>query len=890
MSSMPRFIDTTTGQFVWIHDVSSIRYAILSHTWRSESDGGEQSYQDVLKIQAAAQRSPPDSSDVMHTSDTLPGPTPTVTPTSILSYHGLSEKIKGICRIAKEAGYTLVWVDSCCIDKSSSAELSEAINSMFRWYALADVCYAYMADVHDRILPPLSGSHSFRSSKWHTRGWTLQELIAPKRVVFLSSTWCFLGTKMSLATVLESVTRIDAAILTGVAPLESVSVARRMSWAAERKTTRLEDEAYCLLGIFGVHMSPIYGEGYSAFIRLQKAIISTVPDQTIFAWGPSYPVHSIPSDKLHPVNAHIGGLDLDSHERGLLARSPRDFLSARDTAPLSLPDYGTRLGLRPKSARLPSLHCVFTPEGVCLQLCCVYPAHFSPTDGRPWRGYDTSETYYCIAFLRCEGWGGGVLALPLYRPLTRVQEGLAIGYTKTPHPLFAPRYRVMHLSLSTVSTLMRAWMFSPYASPFIRAEQSAITSEPCSQSIPRNPQHTLPSRCQLAIAPLCEDELRVVGFEMTCLRLISFGVTETYTIILYANTTGSSGPHGVKTQSIRITVSFPSSGSWPTEAIFSILHSFPVSTAHAPPSSSIPTAYTPLCPDGCMPPSPIMPLKAQNIDTSDMRNRRAQGVPLAQNQAGTICQTSWELQADPAEWFSSEFGGRDERGTFARLLRLTLRATPNRPNRAPGTCGVSRITKVELGIELSDRYWQERRERLWRPEPLPAPSYYNHILWGDSTSTTDRLLHEHGNQRGVASRTASVGDESMKPRTDSLRDFLDSHATDSMGTSDHSSPPDAINLSRKSGRQTPQPAVDGSDTRRPRSEPVLDASSTLALAAPSSALSDDDRAGTTTRGSCSSVFDKRPMEIQDGVDTRTFKRRRARKYMMHHSLFQEGAL
>ncbi|KAI0645044.1 heterokaryon incompatibility protein-domain-containing protein [Trametes meyenii] len=279
---MPRFLDTTTGQFVWVDDISRIHYAILSHTWRSESDGGEQSYQDVLRLQAVAQWSPPEP-DVTHKPGTLPGLTHTATPTSILSHPSLSEKIKGICRVAKEAGYALVWVDSCCIDKSSSAELSEAINSMFRWYALADVCYAYMADVHDSILPPLSGSYSFRSSKWHTRGWTLQELIAPKRVVFLSSAWRFLGTKMSLATVLESVTRIDAAVLTGVAPLESISVARRMSWAAERRTTRLEDEAYCLLGIFGVHMSPIYGEGYSAFIRLQKAIISTIPDQTIFA-------------------------------------------------------------------------------------------------------------------------------------------------------------------------------------------------------------------------------------------------------------------------------------------------------------------------------------------------------------------------------------------------------------------------------------------------------------------------------------------------------------------------------------------------------------------------------------------------------------------------------
>ncbi|EIW61113.1 HET-domain-containing protein, partial [Trametes versicolor FP-101664 SS1] len=203
---------------------------------------------------------------------------------SILSHPDLSDKIKGICKVARKAGYQYVWIDSCCIDKTSSAELAEAINSMFDLYRLATVCYVYLSDVSDGTRARKKGS-SFAKSRWHTRGWTLQELIAPDRVVFLTSGWAPLGTKISLAVTLRRITGIDIALLTGRASLESFSVARRMSWAANRQTTRVEDEAYSLLGIFGVHMSPIYGEGRNAFLRLQEEIIKNIPDQSIFAWG-----------------------------------------------------------------------------------------------------------------------------------------------------------------------------------------------------------------------------------------------------------------------------------------------------------------------------------------------------------------------------------------------------------------------------------------------------------------------------------------------------------------------------------------------------------------------------------------------------------------------------
>ncbi|EIW58116.1 HET-domain-containing protein, partial [Trametes versicolor FP-101664 SS1] len=269
---MPRFLDTLTGQFVWKDSPANVIYAILSHTWRSAEQGSEQSYDDVCKLQA-------------------------------------------------EAGYRLIWNDACCIDKSSSAELTEAINSMFQWYRLADVCYVYLADVPDED----AFGARFARSKWHRRGWTLQELIAPKRVVFLTQNWRMIGTKFGLALTLEKITNIDFNVLTGRAALDSISVARRMSWAARRETTRVKDRAYSLLGIFGVHMPTIYGEGSNAFLRLQEEIIKAIPDQSIFAWGRACVLASS-----HVKDNRLPG-DTDGY--GLLAESPAAFSGSGDVCP-----------------------------------------------------------------------------------------------------------------------------------------------------------------------------------------------------------------------------------------------------------------------------------------------------------------------------------------------------------------------------------------------------------------------------------------------------------------------------------------------------------------------------------------------------------------------------
>lgn len=158
---------------------------------------------------------------------------------------------------AKHDGLRYIWVDSCCIDRSSSSELSEAINSMFRWYSDADRCYAYLADVeHDT-----NWRESFKRSRWFTRGWTLQELLAPRAVHFFTMDWQAIGDKASLADTISQMTGICVRVLRCEASILDYSVDDRRAWATGRETKRLEDQVYCLLGILDVSMPVVYGEG-----------------------------------------------------------------------------------------------------------------------------------------------------------------------------------------------------------------------------------------------------------------------------------------------------------------------------------------------------------------------------------------------------------------------------------------------------------------------------------------------------------------------------------------------------------------------------------------------------------------------------------------------------
>lgn len=220
--------------------------------------------------------------------------------------HGVGwVKITNSCKQAVKENLGYVWVDTCCIDKTSSAELQESINSMFNYYRDAAVCYAFLVDVTDE-----PWNEQFRKSRWFKRGWTLQELLAPREVVFFANIrssiaelsnldigWKWIGRRGQntssnapiiapavLGFQISEITRIEFDFVVGIYPLSDASVATRMAWAAGRQTTRKEDRAYSLLGLFNINMPLLYGEGHRAFERLQKEIMAVSDDETILAW------------------------------------------------------------------------------------------------------------------------------------------------------------------------------------------------------------------------------------------------------------------------------------------------------------------------------------------------------------------------------------------------------------------------------------------------------------------------------------------------------------------------------------------------------------------------------------------------------------------------------
>ncbi|KAI1658179.1 hypothetical protein F4813DRAFT_388963 [Daldinia decipiens] len=275
-----RLIDTRTLCLVSIPREDTPRYAILSHTWDNDN---EISFQEMMAI----------NDDPHH---------PATDKTGYL-------KIVGTCQMAKNHGIPYAWVDNCCIDKTSSSDLGEAINSMYRWYQEAEVCYALLSDFDTDDTLEIA----LPKCRWFTRGWCLQGLIAPKTLLFLDSQWNRIGSKADLTSLVSKITLVDEEILIDRDLVSSVPVARRMSWAAKRMTTREEDIAYCLLGIFDVNMPILYGEGPKAFQRLQEEIIKASNDLSIFAFDES-------------PSRNVAYFDSKTHLYcSLFATSPRDF-------------------------------------------------------------------------------------------------------------------------------------------------------------------------------------------------------------------------------------------------------------------------------------------------------------------------------------------------------------------------------------------------------------------------------------------------------------------------------------------------------------------------------------------------------------------------------------
>ena len=314
-----RLLNARTKKLSEYFDANRPSYAILSHTWGIE----EVTFEEINR-DSDEQEQPASS--------------------NIAAKQGY-KKIEGCCAQALQDGFEWVWVDTCCIDKSSSAELSEAINSMFAWYRDSAVCYALLSDVPDNSEDIAAAASRFRASRWFTRGWTLQELLAPTQLRFFTEDWNLLGElarESLLSSVVSETTRIPATFFQGGGHgLETANVAQKMSWASKRVTTRTEDVAYSLLGIFGINMPLVYGEGANAFRRLQEEIIRTTHDHTLFAWG------------LFPWNPGYSDSLARSAECDVLAKSPRDFLHCGDLLPFrntSEPELSsyqmTNLGLR----------------------------------------------------------------------------------------------------------------------------------------------------------------------------------------------------------------------------------------------------------------------------------------------------------------------------------------------------------------------------------------------------------------------------------------------------------------------------------------------------------------------------------------------------------------
>ena len=241
------------GNFTFTRDLLTDipEYAILSHTWGPDSE--EVTYRDLV-----------DGSGKEKTG---------------------YQKLIFCAKQAKHDGIQYFWVDTCCIDKSNHTELNEAINSMFHWYRDAARCYVYLSDVSDHKRKRRTKQSerqwepAFRASRWFTRGWTLQELLAPGSVEFFTRDGRRLGDKSTLTQLIHEITGISVSALQGK-PLSQFEVDERFLWAEKRQTTREEDWAYCLLGIFDVFMPLIYGEKKdNAILRLRKEVDANSNDR-----------------------------------------------------------------------------------------------------------------------------------------------------------------------------------------------------------------------------------------------------------------------------------------------------------------------------------------------------------------------------------------------------------------------------------------------------------------------------------------------------------------------------------------------------------------------------------------------------------------------------------
>lgn len=350
---MIRLLNIQTREFKEFYDLDSAPdYAILSHRWIHAQRNGKQRALDVSYAEFIA-----------GTGDQR-------------GYEKIDKACEAVCDLAKQLGLDLnwIWIDSCCIEKNNNEEHTESINSMFEWYARSYVCIAYLEDVN-----PFEETSP---SEWFKRGWTLQELIAPERVLFYNKDWIGCGSRNlydpgsygkhsfeDRSNVIATITRIDVTLLKLTnrkaikRRLHAIPACQKMSWASDRKTTKDEDVAYCLIGIFDIpHMYLKRGEGRRAFIRLQEEIIRQSNDLTLFAWALSganddvciddnclaYEELVQDADPTAPFFASTSKSDL----HGVFACGPCHFRHASTIEPTQLVVYNEELTITSRGVRL----------------------------------------------------------------------------------------------------------------------------------------------------------------------------------------------------------------------------------------------------------------------------------------------------------------------------------------------------------------------------------------------------------------------------------------------------------------------------------------------------------------------------------------------------------
>ncbi|KAK3357950.1 hypothetical protein B0T25DRAFT_540613 [Lasiosphaeria hispida] len=383
------------------HDVPE--YAILSHMWTDE----EISYQDYVWLDEFREDVADGLVDEMPRKMRKKLHAKYATLTRKAGYVKIQRYIE-CCRNGqdherkqgKAPSFNHAWVDTCCINRESSAEVAEAVNSVWAYYADTAACIAFLGDVGGSEMP----NAEFYRSRWFTRGWTLPELLAPHDVALVNRDWEELTARSLSARAIAKATGIDPEYLGKTldrTPPRQATVATRMMWASTRKTTRAEDEAYSLLGLFDVSMPVLYGEGARAFARLQDEIMRSSPDQSIFTWG-----YSSMLDARQGVD--------------LLAKSPGDFEFCDAVKPLRAPR-----NLRPLFEDVP-----FRATNVGLEITTVLFKLFLGSVGR-------TRTYALLP----SAVNGFILGIPVSgpdideKPLLGIHDGAVLSRSFAEHPV-----------------------------------------------------------------------------------------------------------------------------------------------------------------------------------------------------------------------------------------------------------------------------------------------------------------------------------------------------------------------------------------------------------------------------------------------------------------------